>query len=163
MTAIEIAKRDLADHASGRYVRDAGVIARARQIVGISASQEAAPAQQLDRGAAAVVIPDSPILLGLDASGRPVTLADVETKGLALWHSIVKHSDVGAEVSAMMREVTLEPLLAKAAALKINVEQLTAAAIAAKMDPAAALAAEIQNQEVLARDKARHGTTVQYA
>ena len=48
-------------------------------------------------------------------------------------------------------------LLAKAAALKINVADLTARALAAKMDPMAALQAEIENLETLAADRARMG------
>lgn len=48
-------------------------------------------------------------------------------------------------------------LLAKAAELKIDVPALQAAALAAKMDPVAALTAEIANREMLAADRARTG------
>ncbi len=46
-------------------------------------------------------------------------------------------------------------LLAKALALKIDVKAVEASALAAKMDPVKALEAEIQNQELLAKDRER--------
>ena len=48
-------------------------------------------------------------------------------------------------------------LLAKAATLKINVEDLTLRAQAAKMDPVAVLKAEIANLEMAAADRVRQG------
>jgi ClpP class serine protease len=48
-------------------------------------------------------------------------------------------------------------LLAKAAELKIDIKAIEAAALAAKMDPVAALKAEIANREMVAADRARTG------
>ena len=68
----------------------------------------------------------------------------------------IAETTAAGETPALKLEADAE-VMAKAAALKINVEDLTARALAAKMDPAAALTAEIENQEMLIADHARTG------